>query len=289
VNRLVDTLVASPTNPTVRDSVYTLDGGGNRLNVTSDPPPGNYTVAGTVNQYSVTPFDTARQYDANGNVTSLTSSAGTETFQYDYRNLIVRTAVGASTPIIYAYDALGRRIQKSVGGVITRYIPDLEEQDGIGNTLATFVVGRDSAQPLTMRRGSSDYYYHADDRGNVMVLSDAAGSVAERYEYGDYGEPSIGSAAGNPYFFAGRRYDAETGLYDDLTRYFDPVIGSNGYTYAGNNPWRSATKLEFTIERACEPVIIVPFFGPCGTSCASYACCQKPVKSCQTPRCGIRK
>jgi RHS repeat-associated protein len=108
-----------------------------------------------------------------------------------------------------------------------------------------------------------DYFYHGDDQHNVMVVTDASGGVVERYEYNDYGQPTIfdnqgnpltASAIGNPYLFNGGHYDAETGLYYYRTRYLDPAAGrfitrdtigiwgdpinlGNAYTYVGNNPW----------------------------------------------------
>jgi RHS repeat-associated protein len=54
---------------------------------------------------------------------------------------------------------------------------------------------------------------------------------------------------GNPYFFTGRQFDAETGLYYYRARYYSPTIGRflqtdpvgysvgvNWYAYCGNNP-----------------------------------------------------
>ena len=75
-------------------------------------------------------------------------------------------------------------------------------------------------------------------------MTDISGDVVERYEYGDYGLPTIlageahpdvlagtinvgdvvaTSAIGNPYLFNGRRYDAESGFYWYRTRYLDPI------------------------------------------------------------------
>ena len=62
------------------------------------------------------------------------------------------------------------------------------------------------------------------------------------------------SGVGNPYFFTGRRFDSEMGLYYYRARYLDPVAGrfvnrdpigmwgdaanvGNAYTYAASNPW----------------------------------------------------
>ena len=147
-----------------------------------------------------------------------------------------------------------------------------EEQDGSGDTVATYVYGRYIDEVLQMQRCEStppctstppaDYYYHTDDLYNVMAVTDDAGSVVERYEYDDYGTPMVmapdgtvfaSSTIGNPYLFTGRRYDAETSWYHYRTRYLDPAAGrfttrdtigiwgdpeefGNGYTYVANSP-----------------------------------------------------
>jgi RHS repeat-associated protein len=147
----------------------------------------------------------------------------------------------------YAYDALGRRIAKILDAtgtpLTTRYLLDgwqeIEERDGTGATVATYVFGNYVDEVLQMLRdvdgnGTPElYYYHADDLYNVMAVSDAAGQLVERYEYGDYGQPLdpsslsdfVASSVGNPFLFTGRRYDVETGLYYYRTRCLDPAAG----------------------------------------------------------------
>lgn len=70
-----------------------------------------------MNQYSVTPFDTARAHDANGNLTLRTLSPTSEVaFGYDYRDLMVsHIRTDPAQTAEYKYDALGRRIEKTVG------------------------------------------------------------------------------------------------------------------------------------------------------------------------------
>jgi RHS repeat-associated protein len=167
----------------------------------------------------------------------------------------------------YKYDALGRRIEKNVGGTITQFLYDgsrvIEELDVDGTLDASYVYGRYIDEVIQMNRGGTEYYYHTDDMYNVMVVTDATGTVVERYDYDDYGNPHFYNASGteitqsaidNPYLFNGRRYDPETGFYYYRTRYLDPRVGrfttrdtigiwgdasnlGNGYTYVGNNPW----------------------------------------------------
>ncbi len=174
----------------------------------------------------------------------------------------------------YAYDALGRRIEKRhADGTATRYVYDgsrvAEEWDvsggGSASLSASYVYGNYIDEVLTMRRGTSDYYYHGDDQHNVVKLTDNTGTVVESYDYGDYGQlefydPSGAlldvseSPFGNPYLFTGRRWDEELGYYYFRNRYLDPALGrfvsrdpiglwgdaanlGNGYTYAASNPW----------------------------------------------------
>jgi uncharacterized protein RhaS with RHS repeats len=69
------------------------------------------------------------------------------------------------------------------------------------------------------------YYYHFDGLGSVIALSFISGNVVERYTYDVFGEPNRVSNVNNPYFFTGRNYDSETGLYYYRARYYSPYIG----------------------------------------------------------------
>ena len=59
-----------------------------------------------------------------------------------------------------------------------------------------------------------------------MALSDAAGDTVQTYEYSVYGEVAVEDANHpNPYMFAGGCFDVEIGLYYNLARYYNPLIG----------------------------------------------------------------
>jgi RHS repeat-associated protein len=250
VNRLIQTTVTNAV-AVVRETDYSLDGVGNRTEVTGSPDPGSYTMDSNtpepadyqMNQYTTTPFD-SRSYDKNGNLVTIDDGERTQKdIRYDYRNQIVEfTETSTGQVHRYRYDAFGRRTERVVDSTgsaqTTRYLYDgfkvIEEQDGSSNTQATYIYGNYIDEVLNMQRNTNDYYYHHDELYNVMAVTNANGLVVERYEYLDYGEPSffdssgspIGdSAIGNPYLFTGRRYDPESGLYYYRTRYLDPVAG----------------------------------------------------------------
>jgi RHS repeat-associated protein len=267
-----------------RQNAYTLDAAGNRTSVTG-PGGGVYTESvalpepadSQMNQYSSTPFDT-RLYDRNGNLASVqaTGSPTPRTLSFDYRNRLVRVSDSSSgLDAQYVYDVFGRRLERRTGStpvVTARFAyhdaQEVEETDPAGATRATFVYGNGVDEMLEMRRSGQDYYFHADDQGNVFALSGSAGTVVERYEYDDFGKPSAPSAVGNPYLHDGRRYDSDTGLYFYRTRYYDPSAGrfigrdalgawgdpegmGNAFSYQANNPWSRLDPTGMAVDSSC--------------------------------------
>lgn len=220
---------------------YTYDAAGNRL--TADGT--NYS-ANNLNQYSVVGASDFT-YDNNGNLTS----DGSKTFSYDYENRL--SMVSGLSSAVYVYDAFGRRVRKTVNGVVTNYVYDgdriIEERNGSGALVATYVYGDGIDEVLTMTRASQTYYYFYDGLGSVTDITNATGEVVESYSYDVYGVPNHTSTIGNRFYFTGREYDSESGLYYYRARHYNPVIGRflqqdpldlipdiNVYRYVGNNP-----------------------------------------------------
>src|SRR3989344_885711 len=197
-------------------------------------------------------------YDENGNLIDDV----VHTYQYNYRNLLTRivSKVDGTEVASYGYDALGRRIFKTVDGqtsgersrTMTRYVyegvhivAEINSDDSIakefiyGSTSLT-TSGNSIDDPIVMLtqnlelRTWNAFYYHTDGLGSVVSLTDSEGQITETYKYGAYGEVEIydgggalleDSAAGNPFLYTGQMYDAETGFYYYKARYYHPTLG----------------------------------------------------------------
>ena len=223
-------------------------------------------------------------YDRNGNLitkTNLTTNKITE-YEWDYENRLTGVTEKDSSEgevsksISYRYDPFGRRIQKNVEEVVTKYIYDgphiLLEFNSEDKLRAKYVYGDSIDQPLRMEREISSYrnesfpeqyfYYHRDRLGNVTEVTNFSGEVVQRYVYDSFGRITIYDDGGNeitpnsdkylknPFTYTGREYDVETGLYYYRARYYNPQTGTflnedpigfsggdaNLYRYVGNNP-----------------------------------------------------
>ncbi len=202
----------------------------------------------SLNQYSQVK-DVDFNYDESGNLTW----DGVNSYSYNAENRLI----GATTPqhtATYSYDPFRRRIAKSVDGEQSSYLYDRDdvivEYDGqSGQFLRRYIYGPYIDEPLGMKTDTETYYYSIDGQNSVIALSDASGNIVERYIYGPYGEIEQTSSVENPYFYTGRRYDPETGLYHYRLRAYDAELGRflqvdplnylGGpllYAYVGNDP-----------------------------------------------------
>jgi RHS repeat-associated protein len=172
---------------------------------------------------------------------------------------LVTAAVNGSTTatISYDYDGLGRRVMKTVGGVVTQYLLDGDEEiaelDGSGNLLRRYITGPAVDDRIARAEGSATsnptkYYYHTNHQGSVLASTDASGNPIQQIAYDEYGN-SASAATGEPFRYTGRRFDPETGLYYYRARYYSPTLGRflqadpvgyrddlNLYAYTGNDP-----------------------------------------------------
>lgn len=231
---------------------YEYDLLGNRIRIIENGTTTNY-LSNNVNAYtsvsgaiSFTP-----KYDGNGNVISDHKNK----YTYNYNNNLAEVGVTE-----YKYDALGRRISKKNSNANTFYYyigeQMIEEFSGVNHV--SYIYGNDIDEALLMNKNDNTYYYHTNQLGSVLSLSDNLGALVERIDYDVYGAPSffdndnnalMESSVGNTILYTGREYDYESGNYYYRARTMHPVTGRflqndsflyvdglNMYEYAKGNP-----------------------------------------------------
>ena len=207
------------------------------------PVSGNtFNAANEMTSFNGTP----QTYDANGNL----ANDGTSTYNWDARNHL--TAIAGPNAASFAYDADGRRAQKTVNSTSTQFLydgmnPVQELQNGAPSANMLTGLGIDEYLQRTDSAGARDYL--TDILGSTLALTDSSGTQQTSYTYDPFGNSAAtGQASANPYQFTGRENDG-IGLYFNRHRYYSPSPGRfisqdpvgfkggiNLYGYAGNSP-----------------------------------------------------
>ncbi len=240
---------------TVVENTYQFDPLGNRIKVVENGVTTNYT-SNRINGYSSISggLSFTPKYDANGNLLN----DAKHTFTYNLTNKLSEADNGKYS---YAYDALGRRISKIVDGKTTNfcYTRDQMIEEYSGNSLiASYVFGNNIDETLQMKRGNNLFYYHTNQLGSTIALTDKPGNLAEQIDYNVYGIPTFYNAGGevfeqssigNNFLFTGREFDEEIKLLFYRNRSQNPQIGKflqkdplqyisgmNDLAYVSNSP-----------------------------------------------------
>ena len=201
---------------------------------------------------------------------------------------------------IYTYDALGRRVSKTVddnGTTTTTLLVCIGQQVvceyvGASPTVASpdqrYVYGSYVDEPILkagkFAGGSTGVvYYSRNAQYSVGALTDSGGNVVERYAYDAYGKMTIfdgsstvitASAYNNPYTYTARRTDAESGLMYFRARMYDAKLGR----FISRDP------LGFVDGLSLYRGYFVPGgVDPSGTVCAKT--CDKDPKMKKWPKC----
>jgi RHS repeat-associated protein len=237
------------THPSQRNESYTLDDVGNR---TASHQSSSYTYQ-PFNRLTAANSDTYA-YNLNGNLTSKTDASGSWTYTWDFENRLKQASQSGGVTVTYAYDALGRRIQRtsSTAGT-TKFVYDgadvLRDLDGSGNTIADYLNGPGIDNKFRQTSGSTALYFIQDHLGTTRALTDASGNIASSLGYDSYGNVSSGSAS-TRYTYTGREADSDNGLMYYRARWYDPQQGRfisedpigfdggdvNVYSYVANSP-----------------------------------------------------
>src|SRR5262249_55590112 len=123
--------------------------------------------------------------------------------------------------------------------------------NGVVAFVQRFVYGPGLDEPVVAVSASNARTYQFQDAlGSVILATNSAGQLAEKYAYTAFGVTlSTPANAVAAFRYTGRRYDPETGLYFYRARAYSPAIGRflqadpvgayggmNLYAYVGNDP-----------------------------------------------------
>jgi RHS repeat-associated protein len=160
----------------------------------------------------------------------------------------------------YRYDALGRRVEKNVGGAVERHVLSIWNEPGVVEDLSHVVSAYDGSDAWKQnfvwsdevdgiqaleQKDVLDYdsdgnttevtrsFYHRNALGSVMEITDLNQAVVVSYRYDPYGKvtitrggtPQSTDPLGNHWTFTGRFLDEETGLLHYRARCYDPATG----------------------------------------------------------------
>ena len=241
----------SAANAVIGDLQYSYDAAGRRTKVN-----GSFARTNLPSVVSSAVYDDYNRltawngqgitYDENGNMLS----DGSRTYTWDTRDRL--KTISGSSNASFKYDAMGRRLTKTINGTTTGY-----QYDGdniVGEFSATNAptanvssLGVDGW--LSRTEGATSRQFLTDALGSVIATTDGAGALKTQYTYEPYGRTTAtGEATSNPFKYTGREDDG-TGLYYYRARYYNPSFqrfissdpiglsgGLNTYEYVGGNP-----------------------------------------------------
>jgi RHS repeat-associated protein len=190
--------------------------------------------------------------DVKGNMTGIpaslreASASGPMILSWDYDNKLKFADIdnNGSVDVSFQYDALGRRVARTgTSGSFVYFQVDQQTiaDYGIGDAptipLYRYVYGSYIDEPV-VRKGAGTsgtiHYYHRNQQYSVYAITSSIGTIAERYAYTAYGQPTIldpmgaaiaSSTINNRYIFTGREWDATIGLHHFRARWLSGLAG----------------------------------------------------------------
>lgn len=213
-------------------------------------------------------------YDPQGNLLHKILDKEKVTFESNALSQITQIQKSDKTAVHFLHDPLGRRlVKKHTSSLYVKplsiqrlfYFGDLEigSLDEKGNIQELRLPGLSGGQlsfnSISIEISGKPYTPLHDINENVVALVDhLSGNIVESYAYSAFGQETIFDAQGNqlqessvhnPWRYAEKRIDKETGLLFFGARYYDPQIGRwispdplgtldgpNPYAYLHNNP-----------------------------------------------------
>jgi RHS repeat-associated protein len=214
---------------------------------------------GTNDSYTI-----SYSYNDNGGLKTVSqASQPALSYTYDYNNRL-KNADDASSFVEYLCDASGARIGRIHNSITNYFVIDyadglkrpLAETDASG-TISRYYVWSGMRLLCHIEADGTTRYYHSDELGSTLALTDETGSLAAEFAYMPYGHATANYLTPNtsnltPFLWLGGYgvyYDSDTDLHLTLHRAYsskqkrfispDPLGidgGANVYMWANMNP-----------------------------------------------------
>jgi len=197
-------------------------------------------VSNQISHYrtALTLFDNAFQervnaYDNTNRLASITTPSGTDTYQYNALGQRVEKTVG-STTTVFVYDEAGH--------LIGAYTPS-------GGLIAENIWLHN--RPVGVITSAGLYYVHTDQLGTPRVITNSSKTIVWQWHSNPFGNGAPTGSLTYNLRLPGQYYDAETGHDYNYLRDYDPTTGRyiesdpiglaggspSTYAYAGGNPF----------------------------------------------------
>jgi RHS repeat-associated protein len=233
---------------------------------------------------------TSFTYDKNGNLIQEKRGEEVITYAYDALDRLISVSDGTQ----YVYDSFNRRITR-IHQQNTEYFLYFDMRE-IGTLehgkIKEFRVlglgkGAEIGASVALECGGKVFAPIHDFRGNIVCIVDTAtGHLQESYRYTAFGECEVYSQGKpiNPWRFASKRYDPETGFVYFGKRYYAPALGRwvtpdplgiadgpNMYAYVHSNPLTNFDLYGlFAFEDEYDPVEAAWFCGFAGATLKGF-------------------
>jgi len=124
------------------------------------------------------------------------------------------------------------------------------ELDG-GGLVAAFTHGPGIDDPISVRFGPVELFYHTNHLGSIEKMTDMLGPTGKAYQYDAYGTilAEQGPSLVDEFAYTARKLHDRSGLYYYRARFYSPELGrfitqnpigilggTNLYAYVGNDP-----------------------------------------------------
>jgi len=214
-------------------SAFTLDAAGNRTEVTGD---GAESASFNALDQLVSDGDATYSYDASGFLTQITDGTGTTDLSFSSAGELLGVD-GPAGAVSYAYDPSGVLVSRTDSTGTVGFVNDasMSLPHAVAGTDGSWWVYAGSRPLAQATPDGQVHYLHEDPRGDVRLVTDAAGAVTDTFTYDVDGQVTTrtGTTAVSV-GWNGEYTDAATGMVWLRARWYDPASAR----FITADPWQ---------------------------------------------------